>query len=135
MRDRAFVDTNVFIYLYSNDEPEKRDKSLQVFEDYQCVTSTQVLNEISNVMLKKFKIGPEQIILVIQEIEKNCLVNLINTTTIQKALEIQKIYGYSYYDSLIISTALESECVVLLSEDMQDGQKIENTIVIRNIFD
>jgi predicted nucleic acid-binding protein len=135
MKDKAFVDTNVFIYLYSNDELEKSKKCQRIFENYYCVTSIQVLNEISNVMLKKFKIDPEQVMLVLQEIENNCLVNLINMATVQKALQIHKTYGYSYYDSLIVSSALENECMVLLTEDMQNGQKIEGTLTLKNIFD
>lgn len=135
MKDNAFIDTNVFIYLYSTDEPEKRAKCLQIFENYLCVTSIQVVNEISNVMLKKFKIKSEQIMSVVQEIEQNCPVNLINLSTVQKALEIQNNYGYSYYDSLIIAAALENDCTILLTEDMQTGQKIEETLTLLNIFD
>jgi len=41
-------------------------------------------------------------------------------------------YGFSYYDSLIIASALECECSVLFSEDMQHGQIIESTLKIVN---
>jgi predicted nucleic acid-binding protein len=71
------------------------------------VTSIQVLNEISNVLLKKF--------------------NLAGTSL--------DSYSISYYDSLIIAAALENECVLLLTEDLQNGQKIENTLIIKNVFD
>lgn len=135
MKDQAFVDTNVFIYLYSDDELEKQKKCLQIFEHYHCVTSIQVINEISNVMLKKFKVDSEKISIVIQEIENNCAVNPISLLTVQKALEIHKHYGYSYYDSLIVSSALENECTILLTEDMQNGQKIEGTLSLKNIFE
>ncbi|MEI6154767.1 MAG: DNA-binding protein, partial [Deltaproteobacteria bacterium] len=43
-------------------------------------------------------------------------------------------YQYSYYDSLIISSALEKKCQILYSEDMQDGQTIEKTLKIVNPF-
>jgi predicted nucleic acid-binding protein len=135
MKDKVFVDTNVFIYLYSNDEPEKSKRCLEIFENYHCMTSVQVLNEISNVMLKKFKVDPEKIALILQEIENNCLINLVNTATIQKALEVYKTYGYSYYDSLIIAAALENDCAILLTEDLQNGQKVEGSLEIKNIFE
>ena len=52
MNDRAFIDTNVFIYLYSEDESEKQNTS-QIFVDkYNCIISTQVLNEFCNVCIK-----------------------------------------------------------------------------------
>ncbi len=39
-----------------------------------------------------------------------------------------------FYDSLIVATALESECTILYSEDMQDGLLIENQLKIVNPF-
>ena len=48
---------------------------------------------------------------------------------------IRSKYKYSYYDSLIIATALESKCKILYSEDMHHGQIIENSLKIINPFD
>ena len=59
---------------------------------------------------------------------------IVDDYTVIKALEQHEKYGYSYYDSLIISSALESECSYLLSEDMADGQLIEGSLAIKNIF-
>jgi len=42
-------------------------------------------------------------------------------------------YRYGFYDSLIIAAALEAGCTRLLTEDMQDGQRIE-TLTIENPF-
>jgi predicted nucleic acid-binding protein len=54
--------------------------------------------------------------------------------TIERALNVHEKYGYSYYDSLIIASALERACQYLLSEDMSDGQVIEGKLTIKNIF-
>jgi predicted nucleic acid-binding protein len=43
-------------------------------------------------------------------------------------LDIAERYGFSFYDSLIVSAALLADCPTLYSEDMQHGQKIENRI-------
>jgi len=56
MSDKVFIDTNVFIYLYSEDEPEKQSVALDILEQAHCVTSTQVLNEFCSVCLRKLKI-------------------------------------------------------------------------------
>jgi len=50
------------------------------------------------------------------------------------ACDIAKRYSYSYYDSLIISAALEANCDTLYSEDMQNGQIIEKVLRIVNPF-
>ena len=134
MKNRAFIDTNVLIYLYSQDEIEKREKSESIFDEYDCVTSTQVLNELSNVMIKKFKISTAKVSEVIDEISGNCDVNVIGIDTIKKALDVSERHKYSYYDSLIISSALENKCKLLLTEDMQNGHDIENCMIITNIY-
>lgn len=134
MKDRVFVDTNVLIYLYSEDEPEKRERTKDPFIKYHCVTSIQVLNELSNVMIKKFRINPTIVLEVVNEIIENCEFSLIDLNTVKKALNILEKYKYSYYDCLIIASALENECNLLLTEDMQNGQTIEGYLTIMNIY-
>ena len=51
-----------------------------------------------------------------------------------KALGIHERYGYAYYDSLMIASALEHNCQHLLTEDMAGGQVIEGRLTIQNIF-
>lgn len=50
-----------------------------------------------------------------------------------RALELQARYHYSFYDSLILAAALESGCTRVLSEDLQDCQRIEG-LTIENPF-
>jgi len=42
-----------------------------------------------------------------------------------QALELRQKYSFSYYDALVVATALENNCTTLFSEDMQNNQKIE----------
>jgi len=51
-----------------------------------------------------------------------------------KAVQIKLKYFFSYWDSLIIASALESGCSILYTEDMQDGQLIEERLKIVNPF-
>jgi len=57
-----------------------------------------------------------------------------NFEAVQKALDLKEVYNYSYYDSLILATALLSDCNYIFSEDLHDGQIIDNKIEIVNIF-
>jgi len=42
--------------------------------------------------------------------------------------------NFEYYDSLIVATALENECNILHSEDIQDGLVVEQRLAIINPF-
>jgi len=134
MNGKVFLDTNVFVYTQSKNEQEKRDIALNALEKYDCHTSTQVFNEVSNVMLKKLKMPISEVKEVITAINDSCEVNIITFETVQKALDIKNKYDYSYYDSLILATAVMGGCDYVCSEDLHDGQMIDNKVEIVNIF-
>ena len=71
---------------------------------------------------------------VITAVNDRCAVRIITHEAVQKALDLKEVYGYSYYDSLILAAAVLSDCDYILSEDLQDGQVIENKIEIVNVF-
>jgi len=132
--DLVFVDSNVVIYAYSRTEKDKQAKASDILTNYDCLVSTQVLNEYCNVCIKKNFISISDIQRDINEILNNCGLYIVNETTISKSLFVRNRYGFSYYDSLIVASALECECSVLFSEDMQHGQIIENKLKIVNPF-
>lgn len=135
MNDNSFFDTNVLVYLYSDDEPTKQQQALTQVENAENRwVSTQVINELSNTLRKKFKLDYADIEKVIAEIKLGFQIYPVQIETIERALKIAQSYRYSYYDSLIIATALELSCSVLYSEDMQDGQVIEKKLTISNSF-
>jgi predicted nucleic acid-binding protein len=134
MSGKAFVDTNVFVYLYTNKEPEKNAVALKIIERCDCVVSVQVLNEFASVMMKKYKLTPRQVMRSIDEILENVDTIQNGAGMVRMALFICERYGYSYYDSCIIAAALESGCKILYTEDMSDGQTIEDRLTIRNAF-
>ena len=134
--DRVFADTNVLVYLYStsSEDEVKRLLAYDALKQHKCLISTQVLNEFSNFCIKKLKISTERIQIYVSQIRAGSDLSYIDENTISLALNVHKKYGYSYYDSLMIASALEHNCTYLLSEDMADGQVIEGTLTIKNIF-
>lgn len=132
MHDKIFLDTNVLLYLLSN-ELFKKDTAKKLLKTNHYV-STQVLNEFSNVSLKRFKLSVQDTKEVIEKISKTSNVLPYNEETILKALDLKERYKYQFYDSLILATALENDCTILYSEDMQHNQIIANQLTIINPF-
>jgi len=132
--NRAFLDTNLFVYLYSETDPAKRERAFVAINTFDRVVSTQVLNEFCSVALRKLRHPAQAVKNAVGEICETCCLATIDETIVMKALDVHEKYGYSYYDSLIITSALEQKCRYLLSEDMNDGQVIEGQLTIKNIF-
>lgn len=135
MSASAFFDTNVLVYLYSIDEPEKRHKAFQRIEATENRwISTQVLSELSNTLHRKFRLEFSAITKVVIEVLASFQVITVQACTIKHALNLAQTYRYSYYDCLIIAAALEQSCNFLYSEDMQHEQVIEQKLLVLNLF-
>ena len=134
MSARAFIDTNIFIYSQRTDCPAKRQIAENTIGYFDCVASTQVLNEIINIFTKKYPMPNEQVKLLLKSISELAEIVVINQTLIDHALHLHYQYKVSYYDCLMIAAAIYSGCQYIISEDMQDGIVIENSLKIVNIF-
>jgi predicted nucleic acid-binding protein len=132
--DKAFLDTNI---LYSNDEPEKQTVAYELIsdQDSEYAISTQVIGEFINVLYRKLGYDIPVIKVAIDDFRENFDVAVIGTDSIDNALFIMEKYGFSYWDSMIISSALEAKCSVLYSEDLQHNQLIEQNLRIVSPFE
>ena len=142
MRDRVFIDANVFVYAYLENYKKAEDyhKHLKAKEllgsfttDNRVFISTQVCNEYYSALLKN-KIENSDIQSSLHSLVQMVNVASISKNTVLNSFEIKNRYDFSYWDSLILSSALENECGVLYSEDMQDGQLIDGVLKIVNPF-
>jgi predicted nucleic acid-binding protein len=134
-KQKIFLDSNIVVYAYTNNEISKQQKAKQLFAQKYVVISTQVLQETANTLHKKFKTGFHIIGSLLEECIHNATTLHINTQkTILKACAIAERYQYSFYDSLIIAAALETKCQILYSEDLQNNMIIEGALTILNPF-
>ena len=134
MNDKVFLDTNILIYSYTHSEPDKQVKARTIANLPNAIISTQVLKEFANIVHRKFKLEWASIHAALEEIEGNFDIHLNTSATIKQACLIAQRYRFSFYDGLIIASALEAGCSTLYSEDMHHEQVIEKRLAIRNPF-
>jgi len=132
MPDKIFLDTNILLYLLS-DNLTKKQTSKKLLELKPNI-SIQVLNEFANVCFKKFSIDGKDIKKLIQEIGIQTNVLIYTKETIIQSIELKNKYKFQFYDCLILSTALENNCTTIYSEDMQHNQVIKKQLIIKNPF-
>ena len=132
-----FLDTNIFVYLFDETDDDKRERAerlvQQALENETGCISYQVVQETINVITRKLNATPEKA----RQILDRVLIPLwrVNPTRTlyQRGLDLQTRYRLSFYDSLIVASALAAGCKTLYSEDMQHGQLIEG-VSITNPF-
>lgn len=134
MNDKVFLDTNILVYAYSNTEQDKQTIARKLIGEFNTFISTQVLQELINTLTKKFHNSWLEVQNAVSESCKNNFLHINEKETIINACHIAEKYKFSFYDSLIISAALECNCNILYSEDLHDGQLIETKLKIVNPF-
>jgi len=127
-----FFDTNVVLYLLSADTA-KADRAEDLIACGGAI-SVQVLNEFVAVASRKLRMPLAEVCEVLSQIRAVCKVEPITTETHERALNVAERYGLSIDDALIVAAALLAGCTTLFSEDMQDGQVIDQHLTIRNPF-
>lgn len=127
---RSFFDTNILIYLYDEDEPEKRARALELFEEEvaagRAALSTQVLQEFYVNATRKLRhpLSPERAEARVRDFSGLPLVR-VDATMILAAIARSLSMGFSFWDALILEAALLASADRLLTEDLQHGQEIE----------
>ncbi len=138
MRDKVFLDTNVLVYLYDRDSPEKRARSISILEQgresFRLVISTQVLQEFYVTVARKLSkhVSEAEILLAMHKLQEFATIQ-IDVPLIFDAIDLGKRVQLSFWDALITQAALVAGCTRLLTEDLQHGLRIGN-LTIENPF-
>ena len=129
----AFFDTSVLLYLLSADT-KKADKVEALLAE-SGVISVQVLNEFTAVAISKLAMPLRDIREVLDTVRYIYRTDALTVEDHDRAGDIVERYKFSFYDSVIIASALRAQCGVLYSEDLQNGQVIEKQLRITNPFE
>ena len=135
MVDKVFVDSNIWLYLFLQDETDKYKKAEEFIAknaDNSLIISYQVINEVTNQLVRN-RFSEKIIKENIEYMYRMCTIHSFSKDIIMSASTLREIHTFSFWDSIIIASALNSGCTKLASEDLQDGLKL-NAMTIWNIF-
>ena len=129
-----FLDTNVLVYAWSAQDALKRDIARTLAEAEGARVSTQVLSELANVLIRRFRVAPAEVRHRLASIAGACEVVPVTTAVVLDALRIAEKFGYGFFDSQIVAAALACGATVLYSEDLHHGQLVDGVLEIRSPF-
>ena len=136
MKDKFFLDTNILFYSFDASQPQKQKIARNLIkvglDDDTGSISYQVIQEFLNVATRKFAVPlshKDSRIFLTTVLEPLCEV-YASIDLYHRALELTEQWKFSFYDTLIIAAALQNNCSLLYSEDLQDGQNIHELKII-----
>ncbi len=132
---RFFLDTNVLVYTFANEAPEKQRTARQLVEEGLsgggCI-SFQVVQEFLNVATRKFV--PVMSASAAQRYLRAVLSPLCSVfpsvALVELAIDVHVRWRFSFYDSMILAAAMEARCDRVLSEDLQHAQKVGDLEIV-----
>ena len=130
--NRVFIDTNILLYLLSEDA-EKADHAEAIVLDGGLI-SVQVLNETANVARHNLSMPWREINEILDLFRGLCSVESLTVETHDMGRRVAERYNLSVYDAMIVASALLAGCETLYSEDMHDGLLVDDRLRIRNPF-
>lgn len=132
---RLFVDTNIWLYAFiDSGSAPKHELAKELVSRRAVVISTQVINETCVNLLKKAAFPEPSIRELVAAFFEKYTVTDIDRDVLLTASELREKHSMSFWDSLIVASALRSDCDVLFSEDMQHGLIVEGQLAIEDPF-
>jgi len=133
-KNKVFFDSNILVYTIDSNFPDKQVVSSKIIKDSiknnTGFISTQCLQEFYNVSTKKLNCSKEYAKTFVEGFSNSFEIQQINTQLILSAIDISIKYQFSFWDSLIISSAISCDCSILYSEDLSNGQVIEGIKIV-----
>ena len=124
----AFLGTNILIYAQGAGVKSEVARQTILAGG---VVSIQVVNEFTAVLRRKFgfewDVIAEAVVYLRTALDP---VRPLDITTHTEAVALARTQGFSFYDSLIVASALEAGCDILMTEDLQAGRRIKNLTIV-----
>jgi predicted nucleic acid-binding protein len=139
MSDRFFLDTNIFVYTFDRSAPAKASRAEQLIRmaltSQKGVVSYQVVQEFFNVALRRFAqpMRAAEAEQYLGTVFRPLLSVHSSTALYADALHLQSASGLSWYDALIVSSAIQANCDLIYTEDLQHEQRF-GTLRVKNPF-
>ncbi len=136
--EKSFVDTNILVYVFDDDSPRKQETARRLLDDKaeQIVLSTQVLGEFYVTATRKLAspLTPTRAIEAVEALSA-FPVRSLGPELVRAAVRRSASSRVSYWDALIIESALDADATVLLTEDLQHGQSFGRLRVLNPFRD
>ena len=135
MPDKVFLDTNILVYAFDADDTARQRLAADLLErhlrDRTVVLSLQILQEFFVVVTRKVKtpLEPKKARQLVGEFLRH---DVVEPTSVHllKAMDLSIGQKFSFWDSLVIVTAIEAGCKHLYSEDLKHNSIIEGLLIL-----
>jgi predicted nucleic acid-binding protein len=136
MSGKEFVDTNILIYAFDTTAGKKREIAIELVErlwlERSGCVSLQVLQEFYVTATKKLRMSSNAAFAQVERLG-TWTVHRPNVGDVLQAIELHRAKRISFWDAMILRSAIGSGCSTVWSEDLSHEQQWDGATV-RNPF-
>jgi predicted nucleic acid-binding protein len=121
---KVALDTNILAYAEGVNGAEKKEQALALLQrlpDHEVIVPAQALGELFNVLALKAKRSAAAARMAVLTWRDAYAVCDTSAAVMVNALDLSADHQMRIWDAVMLSSAAESDCRLLLSEDLQDG--------------
>ncbi len=130
---RSFLDTNVLVYADDRQDTAKQRRAVELFNEHRRartgVVSMQVLQEYFVTATRKLQIDARDARRKVELLSRFDVV-VPEANDVIAAIDLHRLHGISFWDAMIVRSAKQGGCSVLLSEDMQNAREIDGVRIV-----
>lgn len=133
MTARSFFDANVLVYTDDADARTKADRALTLWQEYRtqglAVISIQVLQEYFWASTRKLGVDPA---FATEKLMLFARADVVSPQAgdVVSAARLAVEHKLSFWDAMIVQMAMQADCEVLFSEDMQAGRRFAGVEIV-----
>jgi predicted nucleic acid-binding protein len=134
--ERFTLDTNILIYGIDDRDRSKQAQALAILKAsvrLDCLLALQAIGEFHAASTRKLKLAAADARERSLQLLKSFDTFAYTASAVRAALDASSEGSFSFWDAVLLASAAESGCSILLSEDMRDGARL-GSIVVRNPF-
>ena len=131
-----FIDSNIWLYaLLVGQDQEKSQIAKDLTLAEPRLISVQVISEVCVNLIRKDRYSEESICKLLSSFVSSHILVEMGEDVLLEASRVRSLgHSFSYWDSLIVATALLGNAETLYSEDMQHGFVVDSRLKIVNPF-
>jgi len=133
MNVRSFFDTNVIVYADDKAAPAKQRRALQLLTEHRRaktgVVSLQVLQEYFVTATRKLNLD-QRVARRKVELLAEFDVAAPDVADVLAAIDLHRLHNINFWDALILRSAKQTGCKILLTEDMQTHRQVDGVEIV-----
>lgn len=125
--ERFSLDSNILVYAVHRESDRRHDIAVEIVDraiDCDCVLTLQSLAEFYTAVTRKNMASPDAAMAQVHDWMNLFPRQAASDSSLKSAIKAAQSGRFQFWDAMLLATADEAGCAIVISEDMAEGDKL-----------